>query len=103
MIAKDLLFSKMESLFVQSRNPKMAICGVKVGKIKLFWKHWTKPDHKHLTWSCSKNIWYGVSSYKLQKEHRGDGFIPKDKVFCWEIRPCLRFYTKGSHISIASN
>ena len=27
----------------------MAVCGVKVGKIKLFWKHWTKSDHKHLT------------------------------------------------------
>ena len=31
----------MESLFVESENPKMAVCGVKVGQIK--------SDHKHLT------------------------------------------------------
>ena len=26
----------------------MAVCGVKVGKIKLFWKDWTKSDHKQI-------------------------------------------------------
>ena len=35
-LLRHLLFSKMESLFAESRNPKMAVCGVKVGKIKLF-------------------------------------------------------------------
>ena len=35
LLLKHLLFSKMESLFVQSRNPNMEVCGVKVGKIKL--------------------------------------------------------------------
>ena len=30
------LFLKMESLFVESRNPKIPVIGVKFGKIKLF-------------------------------------------------------------------
>ena len=41
----------MESLLLESRNPKMAVYGVKVGKIKLFLKHWSNSDHKHLTQS----------------------------------------------------
>ena len=54
----------------------MAICGVKVGKIKLFWKHWIKSDHNHLTRSHSYNMWKGVSSYNLKNAyHSGDGFI----------------------------
>ena len=36
---------------MESRNPKMAVCDVTFGKIKLFWKNWTKSDHKHLTQS----------------------------------------------------
>ena len=35
-LLRTLLFSKMESFFVESRNPEMAVCGVKVGEIKLF-------------------------------------------------------------------
>ena len=55
----------------------MAVCGLKVGKIKLFWKHWAKSDHKDLTRSHSENTGKDVSSKELQKEHRGDGFILK--------------------------
>ena len=43
----------MGSLLAESRIPKLAVCGVNVGKIKPFGKHWTKPDHKHLTRSHS--------------------------------------------------
>ena len=43
----------------------MAVCGVKVGIIKLFWKHRTKPDHKHLTRPHSQNMYKGDLSYKL--------------------------------------
>ena len=35
LLLKHLLFSKMEPLFVQSRNPNMEVCGVKLGKSKL--------------------------------------------------------------------
>ena len=48
-LIKTSLFWKMESLLVKSRIPKMTVCGVKVGKIKLFWKHGTRSDRKHLT------------------------------------------------------
>ena len=50
-LLRQLLFSKMESLFLESKNLKMAVGGVKVGKIKLFLKHWSNSDHKHLTQS----------------------------------------------------
>ena len=67
----------MESLPAESRIPKMAVCGVKVGKIVLFWKHWTKSainiQHDHI----HNKIWKGVLSYKLQKKHSGNGFILK--------------------------
>ena len=41
----------MKSLLAETEISKVTVCGVKVGKSKLFWKHWTKSDHKHLTQS----------------------------------------------------
>ena len=76
-----LLFSKKEFLLIESRIPRMTVCGVKVGNIKVFWKHWTKSNHKHLPQSHSWNMWNGVSSYKLQKEHSGDDLFRKYDVF----------------------
>ena len=55
----------------------MVVCGVKVGNIKVFQKHWTKSDRKYLTRSHSKNMRNSVSSYKLQKKHSGDDLILK--------------------------
>ena len=46
---------------MKSRILKMAFCGVKVGNTKVFWKHWTKFDHKDLTQSHSQNMAKGVS------------------------------------------
>ena len=46
-LVNTLLLLKMESLLVDSRIQKMAACGVKVGNIKLFWKHCTRSAHKH--------------------------------------------------------
>ena len=54
-LIKTLLFFRMKSLFAESRMPKMTVCGGKVGKLKIFWKHSTKSDHKHLTRSHTKN------------------------------------------------
>ena len=34
-LAKTLVFSKKESLLTESRIPKMAVCGAKVGNIKV--------------------------------------------------------------------
>ena len=62
----------------------MTICSVKVSKIKLSWKDWIRSDHEYLTRSHSWSVWEGVSSYKLQKEDRGNGFIPK--VLCFLLR-----------------
>ena len=45
---KILLSSKKELLLTESGIPRMAVCGVKVGNIKVFRKHWTKSDHKEL-------------------------------------------------------
>ena len=67
----------MEPLFAESRNPKIAVCGVKVGTIKSFSKHLNKLDHKHLTRHIHKiydNVFHRIN-YK--KKYRGDGFIPK--------------------------
>ena len=50
---KILLFSKNELLLTESRISRMAVCGVKVGNTKVFWKQWTKSDHKHVTRSHS--------------------------------------------------
>ena len=47
------LLLKLESLLAGARIPKMAVCGVKVGRIKLIWKHWTKTDHNNFTRSHS--------------------------------------------------
>ena len=41
-----LLFSKKELILTESRIPRMAVCGVKVGNIKVFWKHWTNSTIK---------------------------------------------------------
>ena len=38
-LIKTLLLLKMNSLLTDLKIPKMEVCGVKVGKIKLFWKH----------------------------------------------------------------
>ena len=69
-LINTLLLLKMESLLADSRIQKMAACGVKVGNIKLFWKHCTKSAHKQ----CHI---HGICAYKLRKEHSGDDFIPK--------------------------
>ena len=68
----------------------MAVCRVKVGNTKLFWKYWTKSDHKHLIRPHSQNICKGVLPHKLQKEHSGDDFIPKIRSFFSETKRCLR-------------
>ena len=74
LLTKTLLFSKKEVIPNESRIPKIAVCCVKVDNIKLFRKHCTKSDHKHLTRShMSKD----VSWYKLQKEQSVDDFIAK--------------------------
>ena len=39
-LIKTLLLLKMNSLLTELKIPKMEVCGVKVGKIKLFWKHY---------------------------------------------------------------
>ena len=54
-------------------------------------------DHFHKTYDkvfCRIN-------YKNNTEEMA--LFQKNKVFCWEIRHCLRFYIEGSHISIISN
>ena len=53
-LIKTLLFFRMKSLFAESRMPKMTVCGGKVGKLKIFWKHSTKSDHKHLNGHIQK-------------------------------------------------
>ena len=62
------MFSKKDLSITESRIRRMAVCRFKVGNIKVFWKHWTKSDHKYLTRSHSSNIWNGVLLYKLQKK-----------------------------------
>ena len=52
-LINTLLFLKMESLLADSGISNMAACGVKVGNIKLLWKHWARSTHKHLTASHS--------------------------------------------------
>ena len=78
MIDKDFIVFKKWVIGYRIKNSTMAVCGVKVGNIKVFWKHGTKSDHKYLTRSHSWNMWNGVSSHKLLKEHSGDDFIPKN-------------------------
>ena len=56
-LLKNLIVFKNGVVVCELRNSKMAVCGVKVGKINLFWKHWSKSDHKHLARSHSWNIW----------------------------------------------
>ena len=36
MTDEEFILLNLESLFVESRNLKMAVCGVKVGNTKLF-------------------------------------------------------------------
>ena len=80
-LIKILLFSKKGVIAHRIKNSKNTVCGVKVGNIKVFWKHWTKSNHKHLPQSHSWNMWNGVSSYKLQKEHSGDDLFRKYDIF----------------------
>ena len=77
MVDKDFILFKKWVIAYRSGIPRMVVCVVKVGNVEVFWKHWTKSDHKHLTRSHSQNMWNTVSLYKLQKEHSGDDFIPK--------------------------
>ena len=76
-LVKGTSFYILFSFQISALRLFMAVCGLKVGKIKLFWKHWAKSDHKDLTRSHSENTGKDVSSKELQKEHRGDGFILK--------------------------
>ena len=48
MIDKDLIVFKKGVIAYRS-IPRIAVCGVEVGNIKIFRKHWTKSDHKHLS------------------------------------------------------
>ena len=41
----------MELELSESKITKMVAYGVKVGKIKLLRKYWTKSDLEHFTWS----------------------------------------------------
>ena len=43
-LLRHLLFSKMESLFAESRYWKITVCAVKVGKATLFWLNQTELD-----------------------------------------------------------
>ena len=93
-------------MFVESRNLKTAVCSVKASNTKLFWKYWTKSDHKHLIRSHSWNMCKGVSSHKVQKEHRLYSkkmmFLNKQQNGClrayFEIIAC-RYYTKLSVVA----
>ena len=52
-LIKILLFSKNELLLTESRILGMAVFDVKVGNIKVFWKHWSKSENKNLPRSHS--------------------------------------------------
>ena len=55
-LINTLLFSKIDLLFLELRNTKMAACGVKVGKIILLWNRWTCHIH---------NIWIHCYIYNI--------------------------------------
>ena len=84
IITKNFIIFKNGFIVCKMKKLKNGTLCVKVGKIKLFWKHCTKSDRKHLIWSHSWNMWNDVSHnslYKLQQEPRGGVFIPKVWVF----------------------
>ena len=84
IITKNFIIFKNGFIVCKMKKLRNGTLCVKVGKIKLFWKHCAKSDRKHLIWSHSWNMWNDVSHnslYKLQQEPRGDVFIPKVWVF----------------------
>ena len=84
IITKNFIIFKNGFIVCKMKKLRNGTLFVKVGKIKLFWKHCAKSDRKHLIWSHSWNMWNDVSHnslYKLQQEPRGDVFIPKVWVF----------------------
>ena len=97
-VIKALLLLKMESLLVKSRIPKMAFFSVKVGKIKLFWKHWTKCDHQHVTrshwWICQK-VFRRINYRKMEIEMRWRWLYFKSmKFFLLRNRTLFKFCTQ---------